>query len=135
MAVEISGNVWWLWLTALTAVLVGCYEIKTNNSEEYMLAYMCKLVAVSMAATIYWFISHTLCKKSHSMASYETLSMKEKKARDVSLKYGILRPTEGLEWIKLSHTQYVETELSNDGAYTVLRTVEQYNLFQFTKLC
>lgn len=130
MAMQLSASAWWLWLTILTSILVGCYRMDTNNSVEYMYAIFTKFVAISAAATLYWFFSQTLCKKSQSLQTHK-LKTSSTPPRDASFKYGLLKPTESFEWIEESHEHYIENKLLHNGAYTVLRTVEQYNLFQF----
>ena len=51
--------------------------------------------------------------------------------RNPSHKYGIITPLKSFKWIEQAHLDYVAQNLPNNGAYTVLRTVEKYNLFQF----
>eukprot|EP01084_Bolivina_argentea_P212185 360727_1 len=128
MAVQIAPPVWWFWLTAITSIVVYSYEVDTRNSERHMIALLMKFAMIVCMAVLYWVISQTLCKRSESLNTLKPIPNKISK-RDSSFIYGILKPNESFKWINNPHTEYIEHK--HNGAYTVLRTVEKYNLFQF----
>ena len=129
--VQLSANLWWFWLTILSSILVSCYQINTKNSEQYLYVILTKLIAITMISTIAWLITRTLCQRSQSLATLQLYSSTQDKPRNPSFKYGLLTPTQSFKWIEQTHLNYVEKNLPNNGAYTVLRTVDKYNLFQF----
>ena len=136
MSVKLSANVWWFSLTTLSSVIIGRYEISTgNDAKQHMIAIFLKLVTISISAAFCFVLSQTMCKRSQSLNTLKIIPT-EQKPRDISLKYGVLRRNESFKWIKYGHLEYLKIQTSqsdgdHDGAYTVLRTVERYNLFQF----
>eukprot|EP01083_Nonionella_stella_P150280 478514_1 len=139
MAVELTACFWWGWLSVVTAVLIGCYEIievdiDHANSEQYMMSLFMKLSITCTTAVFYWYISQALCKRTDSLNTHKLRASVMHNTRDTSLKYGIMTPDEHFTWTKHNHSQFLDSYGNNNGhygAYTVLRTVDKYYLFQF----
>ena len=117
-----SPATWWFRLTLATALPISYWRISdSTDSKAYETEVVIKLVAIGLLSVIYYVLVQLLCNKENSFNG---------NTRDPSYQYGVLRPNERFEWIADAHSKYIKTQIADNSAYTVLRTVERYWIFQ-----